>query len=96
MGVLALVEIDLGDRVETGDPVGVDQQGDVDAVSGHEREPLEQIPAGGDLACERLGDRREFRVEQVQQRSCRELGDPASAVGQRRLADLERAAVEAP
>ena len=75
--------------------VRVDQQRDVDPVAGHERQSLEQLTAGGDLARERLLDRREVRVEQVQQRPRRQLGDAAAAVRERHVTDLERPLVEA-
>ena len=80
VGVLAHVEVDLGDRVEPGERVRVDQQADVDAVSGRERQLLEQLTPRGDLAGERLPDRRQIGIEQVQQRAGGELGDPATAV----------------
>jgi hypothetical protein len=41
VSVLAHVEIDLGDRVEAGQRVGVDQQADVDPVPGGERQRFE-------------------------------------------------------
>ncbi len=82
--VLADVEVDLGDRVEPDLRVGVEQQRDVDAVSGGERQPLEQLTAGGDLAGQRLTDRCQLRIEEVEQRPCRQLGDAAAAVRQGR------------
>ena len=57
MGVLADLEVDLGDRVESRFRVRVDQQADVDAVAGDERQALEQFAPGRDLAGERLADR---------------------------------------
>ena len=66
VGVLAYLEVDLGDRVESGLRVGVDQQADVDAVAGGERQALEQLTPGGDLARERLANGGQLRVEQVQ------------------------------
>ena len=50
MRVLADVEVDLGDALQPHLAVGVEQQGDVDPVAGDEREPLEELAAGGDLA----------------------------------------------
>ena len=50
VGVLAHVQVDLRDRVEAEQRVGVDQQRDVDAVAGDERQPLEQLAPGRDLA----------------------------------------------
>ena len=93
--VLAHVEVDLGDRVEPRQLVGVDQQRDVDAVAGHERKPLEQLTPGGDLARQRLLDSGQVRVEEVQQRPRRQLGHAAAAVRQRHVADPERPPVEA-
>ena len=42
-------------------PPDVDQHRDLDAVAGGEGEPLEQLAPGGDLAGERLADRRRAR-----------------------------------
>ena len=95
MGVLALVEVDLGDRVEPGDGIRVDQQADVDAVSGRERQPLEQLAPGGDLAGQRLLHRGQVGIEQVEQRAGGQLGHAAAAVGNRRLAEAKRPPVEA-
>jgi hypothetical protein len=58
MGILAYVKVDLGNRVKAELAVSVDQQRNVDPVSGHEGQPLEQIPSGGDLAGQWLLDRR--------------------------------------
>ena len=58
MRVLAHVEVDLGEAVESDSLVGVEQQRDVDAVAGDERQALEQLAARGDLAGERLLARR--------------------------------------
>ena len=86
VGVLADVEVDLGERVEPDQLVGVDQQSDVDAVAGHERQLLEQLARGGDLAGQRLLHRRQVRVEEVQQRSGGQLGHATAAVRHRHVA----------
>jgi hypothetical protein len=95
VGVLADVEVDLRDRIEADQLVGVDQQGDVDAVAGDERQLLQEIAARGDLTGERLAHCRELGVEGLQQRARGQLGDAAAAVPQGRVADPKGAAVEA-
>ena len=97
MAVLAHVEVDLRDRVDPDVGAGVEQERDVDAVAGAERQPFEQLAARGDLARERLADAAQLGIEGGEQRARRQLGD-APAAGRLDLlgAVLERAPVDAP
>src|SRR5207248_6307370 len=95
VGVLADLEVDLRERVKPSYAVGIQEQGDVDAVSGDKRELLEQLAPSGDLAGEWLLDRGELGIEHAQQRPSRELCDAAPAVGQDGPAQAERPPVEA-
>ena len=74
--------------------VGVDQQRDVDPVAGYERQPLERVAPGCDLAGEGLHDRGQLGIEHVEQRPGGQLGHPAAAVGKCGLALTEGPAVE--
>lgn len=72
-------DVDLGEGVQPGRLQGVDQQPELDAVAGREREPFEQGAAGRVLTAERLDETGEFRPVQVEQRAGDQLGDPAAA-----------------
>ena len=52
MAVLALAEVDLGERVDPGDPGDVDEVGDLDAVPGGKAEIAEVVGVRCDLARE--------------------------------------------
>ena len=56
MLVLSRAEAGLGQCVEPMEAQGVDQDRDLDAISDGERDRLEQGPASGELARERLGE----------------------------------------
>ena len=60
VAVLALVEIHLSHAVEADGPPDIDQQGDVDAVAGHEGQCRQQVSAHGDLAGQGLVESRQL------------------------------------
>ena len=82
------LEVDLAEALDADPLGGVDEVADLDRVAGEERDRLEERPAAGVLAGERLDHPRQLRVEQVDQRPRDELRDPAAA------ALLEHAALD--
>src|SRR5581483_8633166 len=83
----------LGQTIQPHGCVSVDQQSDVDAVTGRKREALEQRPPHGNLSGERLLEAGQVRIEEVQQRAGRELGHAATLVRKRELTEAKRAPV---
>ena len=81
VAVPPLAEVDLRDRVEPDGVERVDEQADLDAVAGGERQALQQRAAGGVLAGERLHEAGELRPVQVEQRTRDQLGDATAAPG---------------
>ena len=79
--VPSFAEVDLRHGVEPDGVQRVDQQRDLDAVAGGERQPLQQVAAGGVLAGERLDEAGQLRPVQVQQRPGDQLGDASAAGG---------------
>ena len=57
----------------------VDEQAQVDAVAGRERQPLEHRAPTGVLARQRLDDAAEVGEQEREQRPGHELGDPSAA-----------------
>ena len=74
----AAAEVDLGDRLGAEQAGGVDQGGQLDGVPGGHREPLEQVPADGPLAGQRLHQPAQLGPLQRDQRTRDQLGDPAA------------------
>jgi hypothetical protein len=74
VAVVAHPEVHLGDVVDAHGPGGIDQQGHVDAVTGHERQAFEQPSAARVLAAQRLGDLGQVGEELREQRPGEELG----------------------
>ena len=81
--------------VEASGPVGVQQQGDVDAVAGDERQALQQLAAGGDLAGQRLARFQPARDRRGSAAVAPSARSPGRRLGQGHLAELERAPIEA-
>ena len=95
MVVLAHVEVDLGETLQSGGRIGIDEQRDVDPVAGDERELEQELAPRRHLAGERLAHRGQVGEEALEQGASGQLGHPASALGDHRLPQPERAAVEA-
>ena len=81
VAVPAQAEVDLRDGLGAGEVGDVDQQAEVDAVPLHERQPLQQGPAPGVLARQRLHDRRQVGEQRRDGRTGHELGDATTAMG---------------
>src|SRR2546427_262558 len=76
--VPALAEVDLGQRGETEPAHDVHQETDLDCVAAHERQPLEQRPPPRRLARERLHERAQLGIEEVDERPGADLRDAAA------------------
>ena len=75
------LEVGLGERPQPELLVDVDEQPGLHPVAGEERYALQHGPAPRVLAGERLESPGQVRVEEVEHRAHRELGDPAAAAG---------------
>ena len=69
-------KVDLGDRGDADALDDIDEETDVDAVALDERDLLEELAATRILAGERLGEHRQLREEEGDQRTGDQLGDP--------------------
>src|SRR5207248_11136717 len=95
VAVDAHAQVDLGDAVEPEALEDVDQVPYLDSIAGEEGQPLQQLAAARVLAGQRLQQPRELRIEEVDHRARRELGDAAAAGGLLLAAEAQWAAVEA-
>ena len=76
VAVDAYAKVHLGDRGDADSLDDVDEKAEVDAVALHERDLLEELAAARVLAGQRLGEHRQLREEEGDQRTGDELGDP--------------------
>ena len=90
----AFDEVGLGDAVDFPVARKVDEMGDFHAVADGEGEGFEGAAARGVFAGERLEDAAEFRIEQRDQRTDEDFGNPAAAGRVGFVAVGERALVE--
>jgi len=93
VAVLPRAEVHLGHRGQADVVEHVDQDRDLDPVSGQEGDAEQQVPGGGELTGEGLHEPGEFGVEEVQQGLGHQLGHPAAAIGYGLLIAAEGAAV---
>ena len=83
LGLLAVgagAEVDLRQRVDAVRVDGVEEDGDLDAVPGGERQRLEQRATTGVLAGERLHQSGQLGAVQPEQRTGDQLGDPTAVL----------------
>src|SRR5439155_23509013 len=76
VAVDAYAKVDLGDRGEAHALDDIDEEAEVDAVALDERDLLEELAAARVLAGKRLGEHRQLREEERDQRTGDQLGDP--------------------
>jgi hypothetical protein len=93
VAVLPRAEVHLGHRGQADAVEHVDQDRDLDPVSGQERCAEQQVPGGGELAGQGLHEPGEFGEEEVQQGLGHQLRYPAAAVGHGLLVPGEGAPV---
>ena len=65
VAVDALFEIHLGDSLQAKLVEEINQEPGLDAVSGKERDPLEDLPPAAVLACQRLDNSRQLREKKI-------------------------------
>ena len=71
-------EVDLGEVLVAHEADEIDEQTHLDAISLHERHALEDVAAAGILARQGLHEAGELGMQQGDERSSDQLGDPAT------------------
>src|SRR5262249_36836072 len=87
-------EVGLGDAVQTEVLDDVDQVASLHTVPGEEGQSLEQLTPAGILTSQRLYQPGQHRIEEIDERACRELGNPSTTGGLKLAAEVQRPPVE--
>src|SRR5262249_2243851 len=88
-------QVGLSYAVQTEVLDDVDEVPGLHAIPGEERQSLEQLTPACVLTGQRLDQARQHRIKEIDQRACRELGNPSTTGGVKLAAEVQRPSVEA-